>query len=237
MNRRVLLSGSLVAVCLATLWGLWSQRGQVAGLRAEQQQLMALVAAKADAAGSAINAEAGGASSGTGAPALVATPELLRLRSEVTRLTERRRELAGVRADNERLRGEPADRGTNGPAGLRLPPGYLLRSKARMVGYNTPEDTLQSLLWAVQNRDLTNLLQAFTARSAEIILDGIAQSNRSIQRFFRDSVAMPGMAIVDRRQDTNDGSIKLEVDVAPGVPHAEIRFQQTTGQWKIAGPF
>jgi hypothetical protein len=35
-----------------------------------------------------------------------------------------------------------------------------------MVGYNTPEDTLQSLLWAVQNRDLTNLLQAFTLNAA-----------------------------------------------------------------------
>ena len=46
MNRRGLLSGFLVLVCLATLWGVWGQRNQLAALRAEQQQLLAQLAAE-----------------------------------------------------------------------------------------------------------------------------------------------------------------------------------------------
>jgi hypothetical protein len=237
MNRRALLGGFLVVMCLATLWGVWGQRGQLAGLRAEQQKLVAQLAARADGAASLGKAEASAAGAETQAPALVATPELLRLRSEVTRLTERRRELASVRGENERLRSQVARWGTNGPAGVRLPPGYIRKSEARMVGYNTPENTLQSLLWAVQNHDLTNVLRAFTAESVEHFLAQAARSNRSIEDFFRDSAALPGMAIVDRRQDTNDGLIELEVEWVPGMPHVEIPFQQTNGQWKIAESF
>ncbi len=238
MNRRALLGGFLAAVCLATLWGVWGQRSQLAGLRAEQQHLLAQLTAKAEGSASLVQAEAGSAGSGTGSPTLMVTPELLRLRSEVTRLTERRRELASARGENERLRAQLASRGTNGPGGLRLPPGYIRKSEARMVGYNTPENTLQSLLWAVQNHDVTNVLRAFTPDRAEHFLAEAAHANKPIEDFFRESVALPGMAIVDRRQDTNDGSIELEVEVAPGwVPHADITFQQTNGQWKIAGSF
>ena len=49
--------------------------------------------------------------------------------------------------------------------GIQLPPGYIRKSEARMVGYSTPDDTLQSFLWAIQNRDLTNVLQALAPDS------------------------------------------------------------------------
>ena len=48
MNGRVWFSGFLVVVCLATLWGVWGQRSELAGLRAEHQQLQAQLAARAD---------------------------------------------------------------------------------------------------------------------------------------------------------------------------------------------
>ena len=151
MNRRVLFGGFLAAVCLAILWGVWGQRSELAGLRAEHQQLQAQLAARADSPPPPATAEPAGPASTSPQQALAVTPELLRLRNEVTRLTERRQALAGVRAENERLRAQLATRGTNGPAGFQLPPGYIRKSEARMVGYNSPDDTLQSLLWAVQN--------------------------------------------------------------------------------------
>ena len=46
--------------------------------------------------------------------------------------------------------------------GFQLPPGYVRKRDARLVGFNTPEDTLQSLLWAIQNHDLAKVLEAFT---------------------------------------------------------------------------
>jgi len=236
VNRRVLLGGFLVAICLATLWGVWSQRGQVAELRAEQQQLTALVAAKAASPAAPVSSETVGAGSGMGGPALVATPELLRLRSEVTRLTERRRELAGVRGENEQLRAQVASRGTNSPAGFRLPPGYVRKSEAQMVGYNTPEDTLQSLLWAMHNHDLTNVLQALSPEQAEQLRAQAGGSRESIEDFFRKTAAFVGMRVVKREPEANDGSITLELEVVPGMSGPRIKFRQTSGQWKIAGP-
>ena len=236
MNRRVLLSGFLTVACLATLWGVWSQRDQLVSLRAEQQRVLAQMATRADTSASSGTDDAGGDSSVAPSPSLMVTPELLRLRGEVTRLTERRRELADVRAENERLRAQLASRGTNGPGGFRLPPGYVRRSEARMVGYSTPDDTLQSMLWAIQNRDLTNLLQVFTPEMAKQIRTGFAQSNRSIEEFFGDAGAFVGMRVMRREQEVNDGSMNVEVEVVPGESGPRINFRQIDGQWKIAGP-
>jgi hypothetical protein len=236
MNRRVFFGGFLTAVCLATLWGALSQRSQLASLRGEQQQLLAQVAATADGSASPSAAETG-ASPGTPRQTLLVTPDLLRLRNEVTRLTERRRELAGVRAENEQLRAQIASRGTNGPGGFQLPPGYVRKSEARMVGYNTPDDTLQSLLWATRNHDLTNALQAFTPERAAELRARAGESQQAIEAFFRDEVVLPGMAVISRKQDTNDGLTYLEVEVMPGMEHAEISLKQINGQWKIASSF
>ena len=236
MNRRALLGCFLTIVSLATLCGLWGQRRELAALQAEQQQLAARLAAAEQAPTPRPTTTTERLAAHPASPALVATPELLRLRNEVTRLTERRRELGGVRAENERLRTELAGRGTNGSGGLQLPPGYIRKSQAAQVGYNMPEDTLQSFLWAIQNRDLTNLLQALTPTRVEHFLAPAAGSGRSLE----PSSARPGlagMAVIGRQQSTSDGAIDLQVQVVPGVPPIAITFQQTNGQWKIAGPF
>jgi hypothetical protein len=237
MNQRVSLGGLLAVVCLAALWVVWGQRSQLAALRAEQQQLLAQLAARADGPASLRAAEAAGASSATPHPALVATPELLRLRSQVTRLTERRRELAGAWPENERLRARLASRGTNGLGGFQLPAGYVRRSEARMVGYSTPDDTLQSLLWAAQNHDLTNLLQAFAPEMAEEIRAHLGESPQSIEDFWRDSASLVGARITSRIPDASDGSITVEMEVVPGEDGPRWTFRQVNGQWKIAGRF
>jgi hypothetical protein len=163
---------------------------------------------------------------------------LLRLRSEVTRLTECRRELAGGRAENERLRAQLASRVTNSPAVSQLPPGYMRRSEARMVGYNTPDDTLQSLLWAVQNHDLTNFLQGVTPTVAEEIRSKVAVSNQTVEDFFGQAAAFfLGMHVLRREQDASDGSMAVEVEVIPGEAGRWITFRQINGQWKMASHF
>jgi hypothetical protein len=236
MKPRALFGGLLIVLCLATLWGVWAQRSQLAGLHAEQQQLLAQLATRADGPVSPETAEATSASPATPQPTLVATPELLRLRNEVTRLTERRRELAGVRADNDRLRAQVARRGTNGPAGTQMPPGYLRKSEARLVGYNSPDDTIQSLLWSIQNHDLTNLLQAFSPDQSEQLMSEVLRSKRSAEDFFRDAGVVPGMAILDRKQ-LPDGVVELKMEMAPGLTPAPVRMRQFGGQWKITAPF
>jgi hypothetical protein len=236
MNGRVLFGCFLVVVCVATLWVVWGQRSEHAGLRAEHAQLQAQLATRTDGP-EALAAEPAGADTASPQPPLVVTPELLRLRSEVTRLTERRNGLAGVRAENDRLRAQLASWGTNGPGGFQLPPGYLRRSQAQMVGFNTPENTLQTLLWAIQNHDLTNQLLALTPDRVEQMRTRVDQTNESIAEFFHDAAGFIGMGVLSRTQDTQDGSIVLEVEVIPGTPHEKITFRQVNGEWKIAEAF
>ena len=133
MNRRVLLGSFLVVVwCLATLWGVWSQRRPSRqGCRAQQQLLAVQLVRRKQMPSPALVATPRNAASNPSSPALLATPELLRLRSDVTRLTERRRELAGVGPKTNNCARGLASRGTNGPDGLQLPPGYGLTSEAR----------------------------------------------------------------------------------------------------------
>jgi len=236
MNPRALLGGLLVVVCLAALWGVWAQRSQLAGLRAEQQRLMAQLAARAEGAGSQAAPEISAAGAAIPPTNLAVTPELLRLRSEVTRLTERRRALADIRGENERLRAQVASRGGNDPAGLRLPPGYVRKSQARMVGYSTPEDTLQSLLWAMRNHDLTNVMQALVPDQAEQLRAHAGASREATEEFFSKTAGFVGMRVVKREQETNDGSITLELEVVPGMSGPRIEFRRINGQWKIAEP-
>ena len=234
MNWRGLLGSFLVIVCLAILWGVSGQRSQLAGLRAEQQRLLAQLAMRADDSTSAGTAEAGGAGSGTPRQTLLVTPDLLRLRNEVTRLTQRRRELASERAENERLRAQVASRGTNGPGGFQLPPGYVRKSEARMMGYNTPDDTLQTLLWATRNHDWTNVLQAFAPERAKELRGEFGESGQSIERVLDNAAGFFGMRIVERKPGGKDGSsIVAEVEVVPGVPGPTVGFRQINGQWKI----
>ncbi|MGO8927397.1 MAG: hypothetical protein ACLQU3_10975 [Limisphaerales bacterium] len=235
MNRRALLSGFLVLVCLTALWGLWRQQCRLAVLRDQQQLLLAQPAPGAVGSESAEMTGPADASSSAPQPALVVTPELLHLRSEVTRLTERRRELAGVRAENEALRARLTSRGTNGAGGSQLPTGYMHRSEARFVGYNTPDDTLQSLLWAVQNHDLTNVLQAFTPEIAARLRAQVGESPESIEDFWQKSVGLIGCRIVSRETDPSDGSITAEVEVVPGQSGPRPTFRQINGQWKMEG--
>ena len=233
MNRRGLLGGLLLAVCLATLCAVWSQRSQLAELRAEQQQLVAQVSAKAGSSASALADETESAGSGIPSPALVATPELLRLRGEVTQLTERRRELASARAENERLRAQLAGRSTNGPAAFRFPPGFVRKSEAKMVGYTTPDDTLQSFLWAVRNHDLTNVLQAFAPEKAKELRGEFGRSGQSIEGLMYNATGYFGMQIVKWEQQPKYGSIIAQVEVVPGVPGPTVGFRKINGQWKI----
>ena len=106
-----------------------------------------------------------------------------------------------------------------------------------MVGYNTPDDTLQSLLWAVQNHDLTNLLQAFTPERAEELRARAGESQRSTEDFFRQAAGLVGMRILGRKHDANEGSVALGVEVVPGEAILPITFRQINGQWKIAEAF
>jgi len=234
MNIRFLFSSLLTLLCAGAVWAVIAQRQELGHLRAEREtRLTALSADVASPApGDVKPAEPASAAAQTGSPS-----ELLHLRGEVTRLTQQRQALANVVTENERLRSQLASRGTNVAPGMALPPGFIRKSQAQMVGYNSPQDTLQSFLWAVQNHDFSSVLHAFTMEAAQNMQAQFQQAGRSADDFFRDTAALVGLAIVEQKQ-LPDGSIEGKVQFGPSdaVPQSVV-FRQINGQWKVAVPF
>ena len=231
MNLRFLISGLMTLVCLGAAWAVIAQRQELGHLRVERQAQLAALSQDTTPLASS---EAKPAES-VSAPPQGDTAELLQLRSEVTRLTQRRQSLANVKAENEQLRMKLAVRATNAAPGTLLPPGFIRKSQAQMVGYNSPQATLQSLLWGMQHHDFNSVVQAFTPEAAQNMQAQYQQAGRS--DFFREASALVGMALVEQKQ-LPDGSIEAKVQFGPSdaIPQSVV-FRLVNGQWKVAVPF
>jgi hypothetical protein len=231
MNQHI-ITALLSLICLGTICGVLAQRRQLTALRAEQQLIVSELATPAQD-NSASAPEDSGATTPAHAPSNV-SPELLRLRSEVNRLTARVRTLAGVTNEHSLLLAQMASSRTNNGTGVVLPRGYIRKAQAKLAGYNSPEDTLHSFLWALQNHDLTTLLQTLMPAMAQSM--GIASQGETAERVFKDMAQLPGMAVLNRRT-LPDGVVELEVQIAPGGPTEWLTFQLIEGQWKLSKPF
>jgi small-conductance mechanosensitive channel len=219
MKTPGITGGVLGLVAIAAVFWVLSQQRDLAGLRAEQKRVLAQ-----------LSAEPGENSRPADQPAdnvaeTGSSPELLQLRSEITRLTQRKRELAGVEKEHEKLRASLA-------AHVSQPGGrLLLSSTARMAGYNTPEDTMESLLWALQHGDFTNFLQAFSPEVAQVFPIQTQEAWTNAMNDFHEQFT--GLSILGRRE-LPDGRVELTVKLA-GHDEAEqpLHFKQVNGQWKL----
>ncbi len=233
MNKREFITVLAAIVCVGSVWAVLVQRQQLVSLRLEQQQRLQATSAPDDSPVSAPTAPTADAQD-AGASAQTNSSELLRLRSQVTMLAGRKRELAGAAQQTERLRAQLAALTANAAANP-LPPGYVRKSQAHNAGYNTPDDTLQTFLWALNNHDLTNLIQTLTASAAESLQNQIQRRGDSVDNFFKGVDPLPGLAIRNR-QTNPDGSVQVQVEFAPGATE-NFRLEAINGQWKLAGPF
>jgi hypothetical protein len=234
MNLRFLISSVMALICLGAAWAVIAQHQELGHLRAERQGQLAAIAQ--DTASPAPSEVKPAESIAVPAPA-ESSSELLQLRSEVTRLTQQRQALANVRAENERLQAQVASRGTNATPGTVLPPGFIRKAQAQMVGYASPQDTIQSFLWAMQKHDFNTVLQSFTPEAAQSMQAQFQQPGHSVDDFFRGSEALVGIGISEQKQ-LPDGSIEAKVQMGLADFSApSVVFRQVNGQWKVAGPF
>lgn len=224
MNKRNLSIASAWLLCLGTVSAVFVQRSQLDGLRARQAQSLS-----ADSEAAHLPSSPGIAVSPDSTTAEDSSRELLRLRAQVTRLTARKRELAGLVEENGRLKAQLA---TNSAAISGLPvPGYVRRAQAEFLGYSTPENTMQSWLWAIQNQDSGKMLQAFSKDEAQALQARMGPD--SLNKVFKDLDIIPGLAI-QSRENLPDGSVELEVYIVPNLPAQKVRLhQQPNGEWKM----
>ena len=234
MNRSTLIVLSLTAVCFGAVWGIMAQHRQLGVLKEKKEQILAQLSGPLDTrpASTSSSQESGKSEAADSGPAGVSS-EVLQLRSQIGRLTERKRELTGVRAQNDRLQFQLASRRTNSTGEMPFPPDYIRKSTAQWAGLDTPENTLQSFLWTLQNRDLTNLFQVITPESAQRLSQMLSNSPNN---FFAQSAAIPGMRIVEKNA-LSDGSFELKVETIPGSPlPGPIRVRPVGNDWKLDFP-
>ena len=164
-------------------------------------------------------------------PVVSPSDELLRLRNEVSQLTRRERELAGVQSENERLRTQVASARTN--TATHLPANIFRKSAARNMGRATPDATLETFLWAIRNRDLPVFLDCFTPEAATQIKQHAEAGGKSVEQFFEGSDGiMPIINVVERLEI--DGQLQYRVETALGDSSTElIRFRLINGEWKM----
>lgn len=234
MNLRILINVLLAVACLAEVAGILARHRQYTQLRDKQQQCLNSLAALS--AGDS-TAPAPAASTEVAPTDASVPPELLRLRSEATRLRLRKRELANVTSEAERLRAQLEAKARNpsaaGTAETISSPGFIRKSDARNVGANSPDDTIQTALWAIQNRDTTNLLALFSPEAAEKLQKTIDTA----PDFFKDVEDLVGMSILGREQlapDVIDLSLGIQTDHDEHTEHTRFRLIQ--GQWRIDDP-
>jgi hypothetical protein len=218
----------ILLALVSFLTGVWL-------VAAQRQQLEVLRAARTAAQQNENQGENDSVSVETAAPVTTGqagdlSSELLQLRGQVSLLGAQVRGLSSVTQENARLLGQLAATPQNAATGIKLPPGYVRKNQAKQAGYRTPEDTLQSFFYGLNQHDVEHVLSALTPSSA--------QRFQALQQdeFFKTTDQVPGYA-VRGRNELPDGMLELQIEVAPGLPTEPFRFQQVNGEWKLVMPF
>ena len=229
MMRRSLLIITCLTVCGVMLTVTSVRQRRLGSLKNQERELLAQTTEVPQVITETASAEVIASRTQQHTPSL----ELLRLRGQVGQLERRRRELAGVLNENEALRAQLANKGTNAPGGIPLPAGYLRKADAKFSGYNTPEATVQTMLWAIENRDTSRFVEVFNPEIAKQ-MEAEIQRRGSPEEFFKEADAMPGLRIIGREAGTDDTTVLL-VEMIPGdeAQAQKLHFKQITGQWKL----
>lgn len=226
MSTYSFLVSVLVAICLVATGSVLVQHREVTDLRLQRQQLASRTNTPAPVPESSARPTPGSSEPQESA-------QLMELRNRITQLMQQQRELSDLRRENERLRAEIASHETNVSTAANLtgfPPGYIRRAQAQWVGLNTPKDTIQSFLWAMQHRDVTSLLRTLTPESAGRVQRQLQHANPPDALF---NTPLPGMRIIGQT-NLPDGSVELQVELAPGMPMPEpLHLHPIDGQWKM----
>jgi hypothetical protein len=205
---------SIVTVCAVAV-----QRRELLGLRAQQKSKFPGMTFSIEQPAGAPFVQASSSSANV--------RELLQLRNQASQLRRQRDELLPLRVEHQALLEQIAMRETNSA----LPANYIRKSEARLVGFKSPEETIQSFLYALRMRDITNLVEAFTPEAAARMRGQQPGTRGSLERLLDEGQTLVGLAVVSQKQ--LQGNLMMEVQLLPGIPPMQLFFRSVTGQWKI----
>jgi len=160
--------------------------------------------------------------------------ELLTLRRDVARLRQENPRLTALRAENARLKSALTNTLTGGNS-VAVPEGYLLGRQARFVGFATPEQTLQSFLWSLHNRD-TNVLFQVQALAPDVA-ESLARQleHLGVDKFFENMGVVPGF-LIRGIEHVGDGSAVAELQFDPSGSDPGVKLpleRDANGAWRL----
>ena len=172
--------------------------------------------------------------------------ELLRLRSEVTQLREQTNQIAVLTKANEKLlaslnesKASRTNISKKKDPQEALPQDIHPRDTWMFRGYNRPEDTVESLLWAATKGDKTTFLDGFAPEMRAKIESDLNNKDFATEAaHFQNSE----FRILDRQMQSDDQMTLTVYFTRPDDSGNEVGksedtiFKRIDGQWKIADP-
>ena len=168
--------------------------------------------------------------------------ELLRLRGEAGVLREQSQELETVRNENRQAHAAlESSLKAQAPAvaGAAATADYWPRGSWAFTGYASPDATLQTLLWAMNNGDLKAVLASATGDVAEGMekdFAGKSEDEASI-RAMDEVSSLQSVRVLNREVQGDDTVVLTAASEGQTDTHTEeLLLQKIGNDWKVSGP-
>ena len=166
--------------------------------------------------------------------------ELLRLRSKVSELLRQQRENEKSRAAPAKIEPKPAAEDAVPPKETAAQPGIPRESWA-FVGYQTPQNALQSVMWAMNTGDVRTFLASLSPESQDAVTARFeGKSESEIAALLKDEVSHIGALRPDRMRQASDTEASFEVSSmetdngnVKTRDAAVLNFRNIGGAWKL----
>ncbi len=157
--------------------------------------------------------------------------ELPRLRSQVGQLRRQAADLEKLRAENQRLQAQIKS-GAAQDGATALPADFITRDALRDMGQATPENTVQTIFWAMTTGNMNRIIQC--SPSGNNPSDPNADLETQGEEMAKRYTAFPGFRIAEKTNLAPD-EVEIGIQSKPGGVVAPIKLKLENGQWKLFG--
>jgi hypothetical protein len=163
--------------------------------------------------------------------------ELLRLRSETTRLRQENANLTRLREENRQLRADLGKAGlaSSTPTSSAVELASWPKDSWAFAGYATPEAALQSALWAASKGDLQNLIASTTADFATNITDDLQTKTPSevADEIMKDTAKLRSVHLLEK-EAVSDQEVRVTLWMEGDHPETnKLSLLRVDNQWKL----
>ena len=164
-----------------------------------------------------------------------ATRDLLRLRNEVRQLREQQPELEKLRGENQRLADQVKSAAVPAKSITQME-GFVAKESWSQAGFGSPEAAVQTLFWALQNKNLQNIADCMEPTERDQFLKQFEQMSdeqrRRTTEEFTLLAKLKGFRVAEKTVEAED-KVVLSLQVAAGGELLKIPLRRVGTEWKI----